>query len=463
MEPMRTRLARFVVGHSREPSPSWVESINQFPIVPLRGTESDESPQYGYIRSVIDPTSLLSKLYFETEDVRPSNQFFQEHQTALVACGLRQDVTTPTVLERVQFYSNCQDLDDLPEKVKALISTTTTAPASLDSPVGEIINSAWLPALKSGQTSHILLPPSECRGRDDSAFVDRVLGIVNMRIAGPWKRLFGWNKPVEANILVQQLNSCLKERRHGHVSQVLIYITKHHDAAVLQPIECILSKGQKYIRAEQALLPDSNLHGVSLAPFLDEVDEEFAKTHIRLLESLGVRPQLDVNDIIDLQNTISVSTGGVVNDPAHFDLIVRSLKVASRILNGRELARCSIPDTQKKLKLLHDLVHGDRILGASSTELNFVHPEISPGLVNRLGIESVAERISRLQIEIDDEDDDEYAPCERLTTVIEDNLGRYLIQSTFSEFLANAEDCHASKISWLLDLCDRGPYRYVKP
>ena len=124
----------------------------------------------------------------------------------------------------------------------------------------------------------------------------------------------------------------------------------------------------------------------------------------------------------------------------------------------QDLTRFMAPDTQRKLLPLEDLVYGNRSLDSSSTKLNFVHPALPETLVRSLGIESVENRVIRDQIEIDDEDDDEYIPSERLTTIIEDTLGRYPILSTFSEFLANAEDCNASKISWILDRCEEGSY-----
>lgn len=136
----------------------------------------------------------------------------------------------------------------------------------------------------------------------------------------------------------------------------------------------------------------------------------------------------------------------------------QQLEVASRLLESKEIAQCKAPDTQRKLLPLGDLVYGNRSVDSSNSKLNFVHPALPVTLVTTLGIESVEDRVIRDQIEIDDEDDDEYIPSERLTTIIEDTLGRYPITSTFSEFLANAEDCKASEISWILDCCDGGPY-----
>ena len=85
----------------------------------------------------------------------------------------------------------------------------------------------------------------------------------------------------------------------------------------------------------------------------------------------------------------------------------------------------NLSTAQKQLMQLHDLVHGDRSIGANSSIFNFVHPALSTTLIIRLGIESIGDRIIRDQIEVDDLDDDEYIPSERLTTIIEDTLGRY--------------------------------------
>jgi sacsin len=56
-------------------------------------------------------------------------------------------------------------------------------------------------------------------------------------------------------------------------------------------------------------------------------------------------------------------------------------------------------------------------------------------------------------LEIEDEDDeDEFDQRENVTTRIADTLDRYPVESTFREYLANADDAKgASRISWLLD------------
>ncbi len=59
--------------------------------------------------------------------------------------------------------------------------------------------------------------------------------------------------------------------------------------------------------------------------------------------------------------------------------------------------------------------------------------------------------------------DDEFDQREDVATGIADTLDRYTIQSTFKEYLANADDCEsATELNWLLDERNDHPKQHLR-
>lgn len=128
-----------------------------------------------------------------------------------------------------------------------------------------------------------------------------------------------------------------------------------------------------------------------------------------------------------------------------------TLEIATR--PGYDPQDLRIPDATMILRELQDIVHGDPLSTGDIAGFNFTHPEISNDLARRLDVENSLKRAIRLKIDFDSEDEDDDTPKEKLKTVIADKIERYPIQSTFNEFLANADDAGATKITWILDEC----------
>lgn len=93
-------------------------------------------------------------------------------------------------------------------------------------------------------------------------------------------------------------------------------------------------------------------------------------------------------------------------------------------------------------------------LGAlkSKEQVDIIHPNITQATRKRLRICGLKERMLKGMLEIEDDDDDELEQREDVSTRISDTLDRYPVETTFREYLANADDAEgATKISWLLD------------
>ena len=251
-----------------------------------------------------------------------------------------------------------------------------------------------------------------------------------------------------------QLDHCIKQNEHEKVDKILSHM-KIEDSESLCDRPCLLGIHRQYLAPGTVFLPGSKLAMYPLAPFLDEIDSQFATKHAQILTKLKVQSNPSVEDLQKVQQLL---TPGVDQS-----LPESSLGMAINILElGTSLdydpVHLLIPDTTLRLRRLQDIVQGERSIGSDSLNFNFTHPRLSRYLTSRLGVETSLSRAMRLDVDVEDEDEDEYTPHEKLSTIISDTLGLYPVDTTFSEFLANADDAGASKISWTIDQCLEGSH-----
>lgn len=182
----------------------------------------------------------------------------------------------------------------------------------------------------------------------------------------------------------------------------------------------------------------------------------FARKHATLLAALNIQQQPSIEDLCFVQESLDRSNEGQLND-SDLHVAIAALEISTSL--GYDPTELHIPDTTSTLRRLSEIVHGDRNVRGDISTFNFTHPRVSEHLIQQLEIEKSFERAIRLDINIEDGDEDEYTQRESLTTVICDTLGRYPIESTFTEFLANADDAGATELSWTIDRCPVGPHK----
>lgn len=442
------------VLHRATRSSSWATLVASFPIIPLDiVVDSSDQARYGYLADVVHPHCDISKLYFARENVFPDPAFLKEHSRALLDLGIKRQLTWPDMVNRIQEFSRCT-VGEIGDKVERLLDLPV--PNQNHSIVNGIRTLKWIPGTRPGEISLSLLAPNECRGADMSSCTDFVLGVTRFNVKAKWSNLLGWDEPIEDSVWIRQLDECLARKLHHKIEEVLRYM-KPSVYPELRSKSFIRSRHSKdYRQPEGIFRPGSLLTKYPMAPLLDEVDPLFEESHLELIEALNIRKEPSLEDIIDAQEIILA--GFTPLNSVGLSIIISSLEIAICLHQSEELSGILVPDLQGKLRKLPDIVHGDRNISGDASTFNFVHTALSPKLIDGLGIENSLARATRLGISFEDEDEDEYTPREKLTTVISDTLGRYPIESTFTEFLANAEDSGATRISWIVDECQDGPY-----
>lgn len=449
-------LIDFVLHHATSSS-SWTNLVSSFPIIPLDiVADSSDQARYGYLADVVHPSSDIAKLYFARENVFPDPTFLKEHDRALLNLGIKCQLTWPDMMNRIQEFSRCT-VGEIGDKVERLLDLPVP---NLTHPIvnGIVIRTLkWIPGTRPGETSLSLLSPNECRGADMSSCTDFVLGVTRFNVKAKWSNLLGWDEPIEDSVWIRQLDECLARKLHHKIDEVLRYM-KPSVYPELRSKPLVRSKhSQDYRQPKGIFRPGSLLTKYPMAPLLDEVDPVFEESHLALIEALNIRKEPSLEDIIDVQENLLAAFTPL--NAVNLRIIISSLEIAICLHQSEKLNGILVPDLQGNLRKLPDIVYGDPNISGDASNFNFVHPTLSPKLIEGLEIENSLARATRLGINFEDEDEDEYTPREKLTTLISDTLGRYTIESTFTEFLANAEDCGATRISWIVDECQDGPYK----
>ncbi|KAL8682795.1 MAG: hypothetical protein Q9186_001217 [Xanthomendoza sp. 1 TL-2023] len=458
---VKLRLVDFVLDMTLRPSDEFKSRFAQFELLPRPNRFSNEAIQFRSLAITVDPKSTISSLFFEDEDVFPEAGFLKRHYETLKLCGIIRILTPAILMKRAKTFAICsRDKRQLLVKVKDLLSMPlpenfNLSPASLE----QFRALKWLPVQCSSNPELQMVSPGNCRAVDEKELVDLVLSNFEASVMPGWRALLGWDQVIERPILIEQLNKSLALISSRRVDKILAYLGNLGDCNFLRQTPCILSRHGDYLLPERILRPGGLLSRYPLAPYLDEVEPSFARKHATLLTGLGIRQDVTYDDVLGVQSMIvkASQSGNLSND--QLNVVFSLLEISTRLPAGsKNLSLLKIPDTEGRLQLRSDVVCGDRNINGKIASFNFVHRMVSPDLVERLRLENSFARATRLGIEFEDEDEDEYTPREKLTTTISDTLGRYTIDSTFSEFLANANDCGATQISWILDTCVGGSY-----
>jgi len=125
-----------------------------------------------------------------------------------------------------------------------------------------------------------------------------------------------------------------------------------------------------------------------------------------------------------------------------------------------DLKQWKAPDIGGVLHDLADLTAGDPFHDAGQekavTNLKFLHPNVTPRTIKFLKISNIQDRF--LDQRVGAEFSLDFAQDEDPVTAISDTLQRYPFESTFNEYLANAEDSRsARKICWVVDRTENYP------
>jgi sacsin len=430
--------------------------LRKVPFVPVTQLNGKESSKFALASDLIDPTvPELKRLCFDDEEITPKGIFFRDFDVALRGCGLKTVVDEAVVERRVRRYASSEyPLSEIQERAQKLLKSSCRWNSPSEISEGSVLRKLkWIPATDiSGALS--LKAPSQCRGHRDRLLAHSQLPILGIPISSEWEARLGWHATLPNLILLSQLSFGVQRKHRRIVDAVLAYIFEKGLTELLahelKSIPCILVSSGLFVTPSQAVSPRRlSIAGCErLQPYLANVDHKFWEDHEDLLIKLGIG-NLQLTHLLKIQGILEAKP---VLEECDVAVAIEILNLASKIPKGYLVGLKVISDTGKFWPI-HDVNFDDLGPLKSKQKVNLTHPDIPPRTIRRLEIGSLTERLIKGMLEIEDVDDeDEFDQRENVTTRIADTLDRYPVETTFREYLANADDVKgASKISWLLD------------
>lgn len=458
----KEQISEFILRHFPSLNSASQAKLKTLPIVPVARLDGKETSKFAGASELIDPNvPALKALCFDDEEVIPKRNFFLQFKIALRECGLKKEVDENLVEERVRCYAKLHyPVLDTQKRAENLLKSQCCWGSPNESFEGsELRRLAWLPVVKPDKEKS-LMAADGCRAERDAQLVSSQLPLLTVRISTEWEQRLGLDKVLPTHILLGQLKFGIKSNDQTIVNSVLAYMSRRVPmpetpalVAELRELPFVLaSNGGTSCFALPSIsfcppvAPKDSLHG--LYPYCVQVDGAFWKQHEKLLRVVGIG-KFGLKDLLTVQSALEAKQ---VLDEGDIPVAIKLLDLASMYPRD-SLTELKVISEAGKLVPIQDVNYQEP--GSSlrpKEEVVLTHPDISRKTIKQLQIVNLKDRvINGLAIE-DIEEEDEFDQRESRTTRIIDTLDRYPIETTFKEYLANADDAEgASKISWMFD------------
>ncbi|KAG4439308.1 hypothetical protein IFR05_005183 [Cadophora sp. M221] len=450
----KEQTAAYILGAFSSLSLSVQANLQFVPIVPIMDLNGHQSSKFACASELIDPSvAELTNLCFDDEEIVPKGSFFRDFHVALKGCGVKTSIDESVVQHRVKCYASGRyPPAEVQSRARILLQSSCRWTSSLEEQAGsEIRCLAWLPTVKDGVRS--LKNSSQCRGIKDRRLVSSRLPLLETPISEAWESRLGWHSIIPAPILFSQLQHGISQKSREIVDAVLCYISANSLvealATELMTLQFIFIRSDFFVEPSQAFRPAKlafqGCYG--LQPYLANVDYKFWRDHEKLLIQLGVSDKPQPSDLLKLQDILEAK--GKLDDH-DTGVAIEILKMAASFPRD-SLLGLKVLGASGTFYHVGEIYYND--LGAlrSKQDVNLTHPDIPLSTIKNLKIDSLSAQRVKGILEIED-DEDEFDQQENTINRISDTLERYPIETTFREYLANADDTEgASKISWVLD------------
>lgn len=440
-------------------SPSAQGWVPNLPVVPLEKREDDERLSFACPVDIVDPhESALVSLYFEDEINRPERHFYHQFSGLLTSCGVMKRLDERLVLDRIRTYENKQlPFGVVASRAEKLLRLPLCKDISQADYLAQSVRSCvWLPG-RSPEGSDSLTDSLECRDSNDQPFVGHVWHTLPFKVDSSWRSILGWQGPIHVDVLISQLARSIAELDIHSVEQTLLYLDRHY--AVEDYVERLL--GLNFIRSSNGLFisPAQASRGGAerLMPYLYNVDLRFWDQHTKILRQANVPETPDLGRLHDVQEGLESK---VPLHEADLDVAIEVVRIWSSQPH-KSFENLKVPDETGLLADIDSLVFNDAPW-VSEMKCAMAHPKLSRAIADRLEMQPVSDLLKNSDLGISDIDEDEFNQREEVADGIRDTLDRYTRESTFHEYLANADDCgSASAINFLFDGTSYGTERLL--
>ncbi len=423
--------------------------LSSLAVVPLEKRKNESSLGFGRPVDILDPQQhALRNLYFEDEITLPEKHFYNRYGAVLAECGMVRCLDERIVLDRIRSYGRKGlQFDVVASRAKCLLRLSfrgDSVPRDNLTQVAREIK--WLPA-HSPDKSPSLTSSSSCRDTRHQSIIGHVWHVLPLEVDMSWISILGWQSDIDLDVLLAQLAASIHASDIDSVDKTLSYMCQHHSlencADRLLKLSFVRSSNGKLVNAGQAC----RRGGEKLLPYLHTVEPRFWDDHSEIMNLTNIARFPTLEQLKHVQDALQ-STSALNEEDTDVAIEV------ARIWGGefrKSVDGLKIPNDSGRLVDIADLVFNDTPW-LSGMRQDFVHRKLSPDTAEQLRIQPLSELLRDGKLGITDPDDDEFYQREEVADGIRDTLDRYSRESTFHEYLANADDCgSASEVNFLVD------------
>ncbi|CUS15648.1 unnamed protein product [Tuber aestivum] len=402
----------------------------------------------------------VAALYFEGEERSPTKSFDSAYHSALVCLGMSEGVTDQIILERIHSYSRSgRSPRDINDKVSTLFqSKPPTQPLSK-----ECMELCWIPAISlEGELG--LFSAGQCRPASFRPLCNYSMPVMKLRISQAWENWLGWDGKLTVELMKKQLEGAIRKDDRPSLASLAEYWCKTHPPGERD------STGKELKLNIRKWIPGSSgglfspteiffTGATQLSPYYDNVCERFLEAEPSIkqfLTHMGVKQAPAFEQLKELQDRIAAE--GPLSAQALEVALYIVAQVAKRHTRKKRqnlILDLKAPDQDGFMRTFRELTTGYSDIPISLENRPTLHPRIPESTIRGLGLPTVEDRI--LASFNDPCFEQDFSQTQSPKAVIRDTLQRYSVESTFSEYLANAEDCMdeegktATRIDWMID------------
>jgi sacsin len=449
--------ARLLLSHFYNFDKHTQQRVASLPFIPACCLDGKTISKLTTAAELIDSASdLLRSLHFDDEEVYPVNWAIHEFRGVLIECGLQTSITQDLAKNRIRRFANAHsDLEMIWDRACTLLQSKVEWLLVADKELASIIRRfEWLPAINC-HGKKTLASTSNCRGLEDHLLVGLVHPLVKFDIMADWRQRLGWDEVISSATLVEQLKQGIEKDDAEIVNAVLKYIEVKGQSEVLFEklvnLRCVMTQAGRFVSPQMAFHTGCK----RLEPYLHNVNNNFWNNNSMLLSKLDIKEKPSLEDLFRVQKELQrrpESKEEAILDERDVGIAVEIVRLAS-VFDREQLSNLMIPTASGNLCKIEETTYNDLgTLWHAQGDINFTHPDMPCAVTVKLRIEPLSERIQKGELGlVNGEDEDEFDQREQVATRIADTLGRYPVETTFKEYLANADDAKAREINWLLD------------
>lgn len=433
---------------------TWYKQLENTAFIAVRSRDGIPSSTRRKPSEVIDHNSAVAGLFFDDEEVfgdgiYAAGTVYHNHLKIL---GVKSHFDAEIADNRIREFANIETCEELYKKCELLLECLSDRGSSVP------FESEWKDLLKlpaiSVDGSRVVLRASECRPESFKPVVENALGIVPIYVKPALQNDLGWNALLEPNVLGKRIDAIVTRSTLSTIETVLLPIFEYIKSKTTElgnQIGDYVNNIKSHISV-QAYIPGS-IEGLWPCDKVFFQDAHDFEPYITILP----RSYAPVADVIKLfgvadypspQCLVNILSQLPTNRALEATELDISIKILCRVqwFDDVDSTQLRIPGTDGRLYPINEFSPSNHV---------FAHPQVPEAFAFKYQIPRVHDDTAFLQHLSETDVFEDYCQEEQITIRIANTLKEYSLSTSFSEFIANAEDCgSATRVCLYLDAED---------